>query len=33
LRRLHKLFGDRPADTKSRFELEVALRARALLDM
>jgi PucR C-terminal helix-turn-helix domain len=32
LRRLHQLFGDQLADTESRFELEVALRARALVD-
>jgi hypothetical protein len=32
LRRLHQLFGDQLGDTESRFELEVALRARDLLD-
>jgi hypothetical protein len=32
LRRLQLLFGDQLADPESRFELEVALRARALLD-
>jgi DNA-binding PucR family transcriptional regulator len=31
LRRLHQLFGDQLADADSRFELQVALRARALL--
>jgi DNA-binding PucR family transcriptional regulator len=32
LRRLQQLFGDQLADSESRFELEIALRARALLD-
>jgi len=32
LRRLQQLFGEQLADSESRFELEIALRARALLD-
>jgi DNA-binding PucR family transcriptional regulator len=32
LRRLQQLFGDQLSDSESRFELEIALRARALLD-